>query len=159
MVEPLDDGIDIRQDDVSDHYIVALLEEHRQEMFKYSPPESVHALDLEGMRASEVTFWSAWINGEFAGCGALKQLNSTHAELKSMKTASGHLRKGVAARLLEHMLDIATQRNYQKVSLETGTMEAFQPARALYAKYGFIECPPFASYVDDLHSTFMSKSL
>lgn len=153
------DLIVVKLDDLRDGNIVRLLEEHRREMFKHSPPESVHALDLEGMRAKELTFWSAWFQGEFAGCGALKELDANHGELKSMKTHLDHLRKGVAAKLLETMLDAARRRGYQRVSLETGSMAAFEAARLLYFKNGFTECPPFSNYFEDPNSVCMTLSI
>ena len=104
-------------------------------------------------------FWSVWENGELLACGALKELNSNHAEIKSMRTSSAHRRKGVAKDLLAHILEEAKRRGYIRVSLETGSMEAFEPARQLYAAYGFSFCEPFAEYVNDPHSVFMTKSL
>jgi len=153
--KPAADEIDIRLDDLSDGHVINLLEQHRREMFKHSPPESVHALDVEGMRSSRVTFWSAWYQGEFAGCGALKELDALQAELKSMKTHPKYLRKGVAAALLESILAVAKQRDYQQVSLETGTMDAFHAARTLYNKRGFVKCEPFADYIEDKNSVCM----
>jgi len=119
----------------------------------------VHALDLEGLRAPEVDFWSAWLGSELVGCGALKELNASHGELKSMRTAASHLRKGVAAAILEHMMNVARKRAYRQLSLETGSMEAFAPARALYARFGFELCGPFADYVEDPYSVFMTREL
>lgn len=128
-------------------------------MRSLSPPESVHALPLEGLRAPEITFWSAWQNGEQLGCGALKELDPEHGEIKSMRTASRHLRKGVARAMLEHILAEARRRGYRRVSLETGAQPAFEPARRLYGNAGFIVCGPFANYVDDPNSVFMTKEL
>ena len=136
-----------------------MLQEHLESVALNSPPESVHALDLEALRAPEVTFWSVWQGSELVGCGALKELDASHGELKSMRTASSHLRKGVAAALLEHMLNVARHRAYHRLSLETGSMEAFAPARALYARFGFELCGPFADYVDDPYSVFMTREL
>lgn len=151
--------MDIRIDDLSGPEIFELLEEHRQSMFLHSPPESVHALDIEGMRKPEMTFWSAWENGKMLGCGALKELDTEHAEIKSMRTATAHLRKGVARNILEHMLTEAKKRGYKRLSLETGSMDAFEPARRLYANFGFEFCGPFADYVDDPYSVFMTKEI
>jgi putative acetyltransferase len=150
---------DIRADDLRGPEIAALLQEHLASVVLHSPPESVHALDLEALRAPEVSFWSVWQGLELVGCGALKELDAAHGELKSMRTASAHLRKGVAAALLEHMLDVARQRAYRRLSLETGSMEAFAPARALYARFGFEPCGPFADYVLDPYSVFMTREL
>ena len=126
-----------------------MLQEHLKTVALHSPPESVHALDLEALRAPEVTFWSVWQDSKLVGCGALKELAATHGEIKSMRTASSHLRKGVGAALLKHMLSVARRRAYRRVSLETGSMKAFAPARALYARFGFELCGPFAEYVED----------
>lgn len=153
------DSFEIRLDDLSGPEIAALLQEHLASMVRHSPPESVHALSLEGLRAPEVTFWTVWQGSELVGCGALKELDATHGELKSMRTASPHLRSGVAAALLQHMLSEARRRGYRRLSLETGSMEAFAPARALYAKFGFRPSGPFADYVDDPNSVFMTREL
>ena len=139
--------------------MVELLREHLQSMARHSPPESIHALDLEALRKPEITFWSVWEGAELVGCGALKELDAQHAEIKSMHTASSYLRKGVATRLLQHILDEAKRRCYLRISLETGSMDAFEPARKLYAKFGFTYCGPFATYVEDPNSVFMTREL
>lgn len=128
-------------------------------MALHSPAESVHALDLDALRAPGMSFWTVWQASQLAGCGALKELDATHGELKSMCTATSHRRKGVAAALLEHLLGVAAERGYRRVSLETGSVEAFAPARALYARFGFRPCAPFAGYVEDPYSVFMSLEL
>jgi putative acetyltransferase len=151
--------MDIRVDDLAGTEIAELLREHLQSMAQHSPAESVHALDLEELRGPEITFWSVWSNDELQGCGALKELDTRHGEIKSMRTASSHQRKGVAARLLEHMLTEARNRQYQRVSLETGSMDAFAPARNLYARFGFKRCAPFADYIEDPYSVHMTKEL
>ncbi len=150
---------EIRVDDLSGPEVAGLLQEHLESVVLHSPPESVHALDLEALRAPDVTFWSVWQGSELVGCGALKELDASHAEVKSMRTASSHQRRGVAAALLEHMLNVARQRAYRRLNLETGSMEAFAPARALYARFGFELCGPFADYVDDPYSVFMTREL
>ena len=151
--------MDIRVDDLSSPEIARLLHLHVQSAALHSPPESVHALDLEALRRPEVTLWSVWQNSELMGCGALKELDSRHGEIKSMRTASSHLRKGVAARLIRHILDEARRRSYRRLSLETGSMEAFAPARSLYARFGFKPCGPFADYVEDPYSVFMTREV
>ena len=151
--------MDIRVDDLRGPAIAQLLQEHLRSMALHSPPESVHALDLATLRQPDITFWSAWQDGELVGCGALKELDPFHGEIKSMRTASLHLRKGVAARLLAHILEEAQRRSYRRLSLETGSMEAFAPARSLYARVGFRQCGPFGTYVDDPYSVFMTKEL
>jgi len=147
----------IKLDDLSGPEIRELLEEHLATMRSQSPPESVHALPVEGLRKPEITFWTAWDDGELLGCGALKELNSQHGEIKSMRTATRHLRKGVAAALLGHILGEAARRGYRRLSLETGSMDAFEPARQLYVRTGFAFCGPFADYVEDPNSVFMTK--
>ena len=147
----------IKIDDLTGSEIYGLLEEHLQNMRRLSPPESVHALDIEGLRKPEITFWTIWESDELLGCGALKELDSQHAEIKSMRTASRHLRKGVAKNLLQHILAEAERRGYRRLSLETGSMAAFEPARQLYANFGFTYCEPFADYVEDPNSVFMTR--
>ncbi len=125
----------------------------------YSPPESKHALDLEALRKPEITFWSAWEGNELVGCGALQQLDSRHGEIKSMRTSSTHLRKGVAKRVLQHIIEEAKGRGYRRLNLETGSMDAFEPARKLYESFGFQYCKPFSDYSEDPNSVFMTKEL
>ncbi|GGN97629.1 GNAT family N-acetyltransferase [Saccharibacillus kuerlensis] len=146
-------------DDLKGPEVAALLQDHLDSMTLHSPPESIHALDLDKLRKPEITFWSAWENGELLGCGAIKELNPEHAELKSMKTDSRHLRKGVAEKLLIHAIEESKSRGYKRISLETGSMDAFLPARKLYEKHGFVECGPFGDYVLDPYSLFMTKEL
>ena len=149
----------IRIDDLTSLAVCRLVQEHLQTMASLSPPESVHALGLEALRKPDITFWSVWQNSELVGCGALKELDARHGEIKSMRTASLHLRTGVAARLMDHILDEARRRSYRRLSLETGSMDAFAPARQLYARFGFRLCGPFADYVEDPHSVFMTRQL
>lgn len=151
--------MDIKVDDLSGTEIAELLEEHLQDMAVHSPPESIHALDLEKLRKPEITFWSAWEDKELVGCCALKELDSGHGEIKSMRTALSHQRKGVAKKLLQHLFEEAVRRGYTRLSLETGSMQAFQPARKLYENFGFHYCQPFADYREDPHSVFMTKDL
>jgi putative acetyltransferase len=149
----------IKIDDLKGREIYELLQEHLRSMAQHSPPESVHALDIEGLRKPGITFWTVWEDGELLGCGALKELDSRHGEIKSMRTASRHLRKGVAKTLLNHILAEAGRRGYSRLSLETGSMGAFEPARQLYANSGFTYCEPFADYVEDPYSVFMTREL
>jgi len=151
--------LEIRIDDLTGPEIAELLAEHLANMAESSPPESVHALNIEQLSQADITFWSAWSDDRLLGCGALKELDPQHGEVKSMRTVSRHRRKGVAARLLEHILEEARRRNYKRVSLETGSMHAFAPAHNLYARFGFVECGPFADYVEDPNSIFMTKEL
>ncbi|MBD7968413.1 GNAT family N-acetyltransferase [Paenibacillus gallinarum] len=151
--------MDIRIDDLTGPEIITLIEEHYKEMLSQSPEDSMHALDLERLRKPEIIFWTAWEGKELLGCGAMKELDPTHGEIKSMRTAPLHTRKGVAKRILEHMLEEAQRRGYHQVSLETGTLDSFKPAISLYTKLGFEYCEPFADYVEDPYSVFMTKQL
>lgn len=136
-----------------------LLREHLHSLAQLSPPESMHALDLESLRQPSITFWSVWDHGALMGCGALKELDTRHGEIKSMRTSAKYLRRGVAQRLLQHILEEAGRRDYQRLSLETGSMAEFAPARRLYAACGFTECDPFADYSADPNSVYMTKGL
>lgn len=129
--------MDIRIDDVTGSEVTELIMEHLRGMALLSPPESIHALGLESLRKSDITFWSAWEDDELLGCGALKELDSQHGEIKSMRVSSAHLRKGVATRVLQHSIEEAKRRGYRRLSLETGSQAAFEPARKLYANFGF----------------------
>jgi putative acetyltransferase len=151
--------MNIKTDDLQGPEIQALLREHLESMKLYSPPESIHALDLVGLRKPEITFWTAWEDGELLGCGALKELDARHGEIKSMRTSARHRRQGVATALLTHILAEARLRGYRRLSLETGSHEAFAPARSLYAAFGFATCGPFAEYRIDPYSVFMTKEL
>ena len=149
----------IKHDDVSGTEVRALLREHLEFAARHSPPESIHALDVEGLRRPAISFWTAWENGELLGCGALKQLDEHHGEIKSMRTSTRHLRKGVASQVLSFLIAEAKRRGYKRLSLETGSMEAFAPARKLYARFGFEYCGPFSDYVEDPYSVFMTLKL
>ena len=149
----------IEIDDLSRPAVHALLEEHLQSMRALSPPESVHALDLERLRRPEITFWSAWDGPVLLGCGALKELDRTHAEVKSMRTPTTLRRQGAGRAILAHLLAVAQRRGYARLSLETGAMEAFQPAQRLYQSAGFGYCGPFGDYAPDPNSVFMTKLL
>ncbi|MEQ8333805.1 GNAT family N-acetyltransferase [Nisaea sp.] len=151
--------MEILADDLTGPEIAELLSAHLDHGNANSPPESVHALDLDGLQSPDVTFWSVWEHGNLLGCGALRELSPDHGELKSMHTARQHRGKGVARAMVEHILAEAKRRGYRQVSLETGSMEAFAPARALYSRFGFTECPPFGSYALDPHSVFMTRAL
>lgn len=146
-------------DDLSNEKVSNLIMDHLKNMAIHSPPESRHALNIDGLRKPDITFWSAWEGNELLGCGALKELDASHGEIKSMKTAPRHLRKGVSKKILEHIIGEARKRGYSTLSLETGSMEAFIPARKLYENFGFHYCEPFANYVEDQNSVFMTKSI
>lgn len=151
--------LNIKIDDLTGPEVAQLVGEHLHGMSQHSPPESIHALNLDELRKPEITFWSVWEKDELLGCGALKELGRQHGEIKSMRTSSLHLRKGVARRLLEHIIAEAERRGYQRLSLETGSMEAFEPAQKLYASFGFHYCKPFSDYIEDPNSVFMTKEL
>jgi putative acetyltransferase len=151
--------MEIRLHDLTGAEIADLLQEHLKSMYLHSPPESVHALDLDALRRPGITMWTAWQGAALLGCGALKELDPRHGEIKSMRTAAAHLRKGVARALLRHILEEARRRAYRRLSLETGSMAAFAPARRLYAGFGFRYCAPFGDYVEDPNSVFMARDL
>lgn len=151
--------MEIREDGLDHPDVIALLREHLGEFMQLSPPESVHALGIEALRRPDVHFWSAWDHDTLLGFGAIKRLDGGHAEIKSMRTARAHLRKGVAAALLQYLLDEATRRGYCRLSLETGSAGEFAPAHRLYERFGFAVCGPFAGYVEDPHSLFMTREL
>lgn len=149
----------ICEDDVQGAEVIALLEAHLDTMALHSPPESRHALDLDGLRAPDVTFWTVWEEARLLGCGALKELSETHGEIKSMHTAQAARGRGVARRLVAHIIAEARRRAYRRLSLETGSMAAFAPAQALYDGFGFCYCEPFAGYRHDPNSVFMTLEL
>lgn len=149
----------IKIDDLCGPEVAQILMEHLDDMYAVSPPESVHALDLDKLRQPNITFWSVWDGEQLAGCGAIRELDASHAEVKSMRTANSYRGKGVAIKLMEHILSVAAKRNYQRLSLETGTQEFFLPARKLYERFGFEYCGPFGDYAEDPYSAFMTKTL
>jgi putative acetyltransferase len=149
----------IRIDDLRGPEIAELLAAHVAFCRASSPPESTHVLDLDALRAPGITFWSAWDGPGLLGCAALKELHATHGEVKSMHTATRHRGRGVGLALLRQIVAEARVRGYRRLSLETGSMEAFAPARALYARFGFVECPPFGDYRLDANSVFMTIEL
>lgn len=151
--------MDIKVDDLSGAEVANLISEHLNNMALHSPPESIHALALESLRQPEITFWSAWEDDLLVGCGALKELDAQHGEVKSMRTVSSRLRRGVATRMLTHIVAEAVRRGYKRLSLETGSMAAFEPARRLYEQFGFHYCAPFADYREDPNSVFMTRPL
>ena len=151
--------MDIRVDDLSSAEIIQLLHEHLQSVRLHSPAESIHALDPEALRKPDITFWSVWQNSELLGCGAIKELDARHGEIKSMRTVLSRRRMGVAARLMQHIIEEAGRRSYDRLSLETGSMAAFAAARSLYARFGFKVCEPFADYVIDPYSVFMTREV
>ncbi|HVY28354.1 MAG TPA: GNAT family N-acetyltransferase [Polyangiaceae bacterium] len=145
--------------DFADARVLALLREHLGGMHGCSPPGTVYALDTTALQAPEISFFTAWQGEELLGCGALKHLDASWGELKSMRTAAAHLRRGVAAQLLEHLLRVARGRGYARVSLETGSGPAFEPALALYRKYGFENGEPFGDYQPSAFNQFLHLPL
>jgi putative acetyltransferase len=151
--------IEIGLDDLSDGKVISLLELHRYEMFKHSPPQSVHALDVEAMHHPDLSFYSARLDGRFVACGALKKHDANLTEIKSMKTKDQFLRLGIANAMLIFLIDNARKCGCSKVCLETGTVDAFIPARQMYTRAGFVKCEPFSGYVRDPHSVCMALAL
>lgn len=152
-------GLEIRRDDLTGPEIIALLEQHLAEMNSHTPPESVHALDVDRLRAPGVTFWSVWSGDRLAGCGALKRLDATHAEIKSMRVVDDFRGQGVGQVLLRHLVEAARSAGYRRISLETGSNPPFAAARRLYERNGFTYCGPFDGYVEDPWSVFMTIEL
>lgn len=151
--------MNIRVDDLQHPAVRALIREHLQAMYEQSPPESVHALGVDALRGPGITFWCAWDGDQLLGCGALKELDARHGEIKSMRTPEAHRRRGAGRALLTQIISVARQRGYERVSLETGSFDAFMPARKLYESFGFEYCGPFADYREDPCSSFMTLTL
>ncbi len=151
--------MEIRRDDLTGSQAVQLIREHFEHMRQITPPESVHALDLASLRSPDITFWTIWEGDELLGCGALRELDEKTGEIKSMRTANAHRRRGVASQMLKHIIQEAKQRGYDRLYLETGSFSAFAPAQALYQNHGFEYCSPFGEYTDDSNLVFMTKEL
>lgn len=149
----------IELDDLTRPEVHALLAEHLQNMHALGPVDSVHALGLERLRAPDISFWTAWDGALLLGCAALKELDARWGEVKSMRTPAAHRRRGAGRALLEHVVAEARARGYGRLSLETGTVAAFVPAHQLYLSMGFTFCGPFADYVEDPNSVFMTLAL
>ncbi len=146
-------------DDLTGPQIASFLGEHVQEMLSITPPESKHALDLDGLRQPGITFWSVMDDDPVVGCGAIKRLDTSHAEVKSMRTAPTRKRSGIASMMLGHIITEARRMGFARLSLETGSAGFFLPARRLYEKFGFEYCEPFADYRPDPHSVFLTRTL
>ncbi len=151
--------IEFRVDDLSGGATQALIAAHLDGMHATSPPESVHALDTDGLRHPSVTFWSAWIDGELAGIGALRAMDADRGELKSMRVDDRHRGSGVGRAILRHIMGEARERGMTSLWLETGSTAEFAPALRLYESEGFIRCGPFGDYVDDPFSVFMTRRI
>ncbi len=152
-------SLEIHLDDLSGPEIRSLLEEHLAHMRSISPPDSVHALNIDALRRPGIWFWTAWHADSLAGCGALKEINPQHGEIKSMRTAAQFRGRGVARMMLAHLIEAARERGYTQLSVETGSQPEFEPACRLYGRSGFEFCPPFEGYVEDPHSVFMTRRL
>ncbi len=149
----------IEIDDLSRAAVHALLQEHLDNMYALSPPESVHALDLARLKSPDITFWTGWQDGQLLVCGALREWDATHAEIKSMRTPQALRRRGAGRALLAHILQHARDKGYRRISLETGPASTFAAAHQLYASFGFHLCGPFGDYQPDPHSVFMTLEL
>lgn len=151
--------IEIRVDDLTGETTRALIAFHLDGMHDTSPPESVHALDIDGLRHPSVTFWSAWIDGELAGIAALKSIDAERGELKSMRVDDRFRGSGVGRALLRHLIAEARRRGMTSLWLETGSPDDFVPAQRLYESEGFTRCGPFDGYIDDPFSVFMTRTI
>jgi putative acetyltransferase len=149
----------IELDDPARPDVLALLEEHLRSMHELSPPESVHALDVRSLKRPGISFWTVRDGNTLLGCGALKELDPEHGEVKSMRTPAALRRRGAGRAVLSHILQEARARGYRRLSLETGSMDAFAPAQELYESFGFSYCRPFADYKPDPNSVFMTLEL
>ena len=153
------DGLRIVPGDLTDPRIVDLLEIHVTTALAQSPRESCHAFDVSGLQRPEVSFWAAWAGDDLLGVGALMDLGGGHGEVKSMHTARDARGRGVGGAMVRHIVATARERGYRRLSLETGSMDYFAPARALYARHGFSECDPFGGYRVDPNSVFLTLAL
>jgi putative acetyltransferase len=149
----------IIQGDFSDPRVVELLHIHLTNARSQTAPGRAHALDVNGLQSPGISFWTIWDDETLLGVGALKRLSADHGEIKSMHTAQAIRRRGVGRAMLRHIIAIARSSGISRLSLETGASEYFRPARALYRSHGFVDCPPFADYVLDPNSVFMSLDL
>jgi putative acetyltransferase len=149
----------IVRDDLAGPEIAAFLEEHLREMRSVTPPESKHALDLDGLRRPDVAVWSVWDGDTLVGCGAPKRLDDDHAEIKSMRTLAARRRGGVGSLLLRHLVTEARRAGCRRLSLETGSADFYLPARRLYERHGFRPCEPFADYRHDPNSVYLTLEL
>jgi putative acetyltransferase len=152
-------AIEIEIDNLSNPRVVSFLEEHLQHMIEVTPSGCVHALDIESLKKPEITLWVVWEGGEVLCCGAVKKLDRANVELKSMRTKPTHLGQGVASHLLNHIIREVGKLKFEKIYLETGSYEAFLPARRLYEKFGFEYCGPFADYSENSNSVYMVKKI
>ena len=155
----INDIVRIQEGGLEHPAVIALVRQHLASAAEHSPPESVHALGFERLKQPGLRFYTAWQGDELAAMGAVKRLATDHAELKSMRTVDAFQRRGIAATMLRHLLQVAADMGCTRVSLETGSMDAFAPARALYARFGFVACAPFGDYREDPYSVCMTRML
>ena len=155
----INDVVRIQEGGLEHPAVIALVRQHLASAAEHSPPESVHALGFERLRQPGLRFYTVWQGDELAAMGAVKRLATDHAELKSMRTVDAFQRRGIAATMLRHLLQVAADMGCTRVSLETGSMDAFAPARALYARFGFVACAPFGDYREDPYSVCMTRML
>jgi putative acetyltransferase len=148
-----------RLDDLTGTPTRALIARHLDGMHESSPPESVHALDVDRLREPGITFWSAWVGDAIAGCGALKKLDAARREIKSMRVADAFRGHGIGRAILDHIVSEARARGMSSLWLETGSAPAFAPALRLYESAGFVRCGPFDAYVEDPFSVFMTRTI
>lgn len=151
--------MDIKVDNLTSKQIAEFLQQHVDDMKATSPPESQHALDIEGLRSAQITFWTVYDDDLLIGCGALKEISPLYGEVKSMRVRSSKRGTGIGSVLMDHIIQIAKARNYTTLKLETGSMAFFEPARRLYLKHGFVYCDPFENYKKDPNSVFMELNL
>ncbi len=149
----------IIEDDLTGEAIQELLRIHAEDMLISSPEGACHFFDLEGLQAPDVTVWSIWDGDSLAGCGALREIDASHGEVKSMRTADAHLGRGVGRQMLRHIVDTGYRRGYERISLETGSSPRFDAAINLYESYGFVRCHPFDTYEANDFSVFYSLLL
>jgi putative acetyltransferase len=149
----------ILEDDLTGAEIAGFLGAHLNHMYAITPPESVHAMDIDSLRGPDITFWSVWDGDELVGCGALKEMDSHSGEIKSMRTAESRRGRGIGSLIVEHIIRVAKRRGYVSLYLETGSMTEFASARILYERFGFGYCKPFGDYVEDPNSVFMTKRI
>jgi putative acetyltransferase len=152
-------GVLIIPGDLDDARVLALLDEHLASARAATNACSDHALEASGLKARDVTFWSAWDGDSLVGIGALKRLSPEHGEIKSMHTARSRRGEGIGSAMLEHIVEAARAMGLSRLSLETGSAQYFAAARRLYERHGFVQCPPFADYVVDPNSVYMSRAL
>lgn len=151
--------MEMREGGLDDPKVIALVTHHQAEARATTPQDNAHAMGADGLRHADISFWGAWEGDDLLGIGALRQLSPTHGEIKSMRTAPGHLRRGVGRAILTHLIALARTRGYDRVSLETGTAPMFAPANQLYERAGFVDGPVFGGYPESPHNRFMTLPL